>query len=236
MSISIGNIDNHVEKFKNNRAYLNHVEISIKNNKVAKNTSAKPYDLSVNMDFHTKSNVLQDDEYYENIGDSLFFIENRVLIPMYNLFAENFVARVYFNCHGELDQDRIEISSHIHFENKGAVNMGTIMEKVTLHLNPYVMLANSITCVSLKGISYKLSKIKFDMTCTIKDITGLAKAKGNAQLRSAWFIRIQHLVKKVLECKDFKFEFVMPVLNGQFGLNILSQVINVREEIKLKRD
>ncbi|KOO40336.1 hypothetical protein [Priestia koreensis] len=227
MTITIKKLDEYIERLVAGNAFVEHVTIKV-------NRSQTGYHLPnnskvhLNLEFETSANVPQDAEYYENIKESLYYIENRVIQPLYDIFGENYIVKIQFDCDGELIQEGMEIVSHIHFGRDTPLHI--MLRKIEGRLSPYVKMAKSVQNVTLKGHNYQLSLINFNIICNVKDITAMLKEPVNTSVKAQWYSKIHLLVEEWNNTKDYKYEYSLPVTSGRLMVDISKQIFTFREE------
>ncbi|UNL87528.1 hypothetical protein [Priestia koreensis] len=225
MTLTIEKLDEYMERLVSGNAFVEYVEIKVNRMQPSPHEDSKTL---LNLDFATSANVPQDDEYYENIKESLYYIENRVIKPLYDILGDNYIVKIQFDCDGELIQEGIEIVSHIHFGKDSPLH--AIMKKIDVRLAPYIKMAKSVQSVTLKGHNYQLSRINFNIVCNVKDLTAMLKEPVNTATKSQWYGKIHLLVAEWNKTKDYKYEYSLPVTRGKLEIDISTQIFTFREE------
>ncbi|WP_374717786.1 hypothetical protein [Neobacillus sp.] len=190
---------------------------------------------TMNIEAYGIENILQNDEYYDNIEEHLIFADLRWLALMSSEINKklkvNFDANIQVNPDGSMNHEKIhfEISAGIFSQQMEKYQILSSAKTLFSSLIPFRQYIKNVT---FKGHQYNLKTIIFTLELDGYKVNSIISQNTvvNQQILSQWLATLDN----ILDYNKGRFKFInkVPIINGRMSTASFQSALCFRFETK----
>ncbi|OUM90431.1 hypothetical protein [Parageobacillus thermoglucosidasius] len=190
---------------------------------------------SISVESHGIKNILNPENYYDNLEQHLIYANLSWLTPFSNHLNEslevNFDAVLNVLPDGTMEHDNVSLTVNaVIFGQKNKYEIMQIAKTLFEALIPFRQYISSVT---FKGHQYSLHQISFDMKLDGKKVSAiLANNKINRQILAQWLQTLDNILDS--NQRRYKFIDTVSILSGSGKMSAFSYQSAVCFRFKLK--
>ena len=170
---------------------------------------------------HAIPNVIQDEDYYENIRDHITFSGFSWIEPFAKMFKRMDIT-IDVLPDGTFDHDKVNLSVNVILPNEESARTAFIYRR----FNDLSKFNQFLHSVKVKGKNGKIHTLQFDFTFEVKKITKAIREKssGNKKMVEQWMYMIAKCGEdnRSLEV----MEVVYPVVSGKIHYEVTRELVS----------